>query len=67
MALDTLSLSIDQKPSERFKERLPNNTYFMNMKRYQSKQDIFWDALRNTSHGDLREYIRYLSEKHPFL
>ena len=65
--LDTLTLSIDQKLSGRFKERLPNNTYFMNMKRYQSKQDNFWDDLRNRFHGDLRAYIGFLSEKHPFL
>lgn len=67
LLLDTLSLTINQKPSDRFKERLPNNTYFMNMKRYQSKQDIFWEELRNNFSGDIKEYIHYLSEKHPFL
>jgi predicted aminopeptidase len=65
--LDTLSLLIHLKPSERFKEKLPNNTYFMNMKRYQSKQDIFWKELKSDFAGDLQEYIRHLSEKHPFL
>jgi predicted aminopeptidase len=65
--LDTLTLSMDQKLSERFKERLPNNTYFMNMKRYQSKQDNFWDDYNGKFQGDLRAYIGYLSEKHPFL
>ncbi len=67
LLLDTLSLTINQKPSDRFKERLPNNTYFMNMKRYQSKQYIFWNELRNGFRGDLKKYIHYLSEKHPFL
>lgn len=66
-SLDTLTLTINLKPSDRFKERLPNNTYFMNMKRYQSKQDIFWDELKNDFNGNLRGYISYLSEKHPFL
>jgi predicted aminopeptidase len=65
--LDTLSLSMNQKLSDRFKDRLPNNPYFMNMKRYQSKQENFWDDFRNQFHGDLREYIHYLSRKHPFL
>jgi predicted aminopeptidase len=69
--LDTLSLTIrynkPYKPSERFKEKLPNNSYFMNMKRYQSKQDIFWKELKNDFGGNLREYIHRLSEKHPFL
>jgi predicted aminopeptidase len=66
-SLDTLSLTINYKPSQRFKERLPNNTYFMNMKRYQSKQDIFWDELKSDFKGNLRAYILHLSEKHPFL
>jgi len=66
-SLDTLSLTINYKASDRFKERLPNNTYFMNMKRYQSKQDIFWDEFKVDFKGNLRAYIRHLSEKHPFL
>ncbi|MFZ2905149.1 MAG: aminopeptidase [Cyclobacteriaceae bacterium] len=66
-ALDTLTLLLHTKPSERFKERLPNNTYFMNMKRYQEKQDVFWDDFKKVFHGDLKEYIRFLSEKYPFL
>jgi len=67
VSLDTLTLLLHQKPSERFKEILPNNTYFMNMKRYQSKQDIFRNELNHNFHGDLKAYIGYLSEKHPFL
>lgn len=66
-SLDTLTLLMHQKPSERFKERLPNNTYFMNMKRYQEKQDIFWDDFNRNFKGDLKAYIHYLSERYPFL
>ncbi len=66
-SLDTLTLLLHQKPSQRFTEQLPNNTYFMNMKRYQSKQNIFWDELNNNFNGNLKAYIGYLSEKHPFL
>lgn len=65
--LDTLSLSINKKPSVRFKDRLPNNTYFINMKRYQSKQEFFWDELNKHFAGDLKAYIRYHEKKHPFL
>lgn len=65
--LDTLSLTITKKPSERFKDRLPNNTYFINMTRYQSRQDIFWDEVNVRFAGDLKAYIRYLEVKHPFL
>ncbi len=67
-ALDTLSLSGDSpKPSLRFQERLPNNAYFMNFMRYQSKQEIFMKEWKNEFHGDLQAYIEYLSRKYPFL
>lgn len=65
--LDTLSLAINKKPSERFRERLPNNTYFINMKRYQSQQEFFWDDMNINFAGDLKTYIRYHKKKHPFL
>jgi predicted aminopeptidase len=65
--LDTLSLSTGYKPATRYKKVLPNNAYFMNFRRYQSKQDMFWDIYRNRFHEDLKAYIHYLSEKHPFL
>jgi predicted aminopeptidase len=65
--LDTLTLLLHSKPSERFRQRLPNNTYFMNTKRYQAKQDVFWDELNQNFGGDLKAYISFLSETHPFL
>jgi predicted aminopeptidase len=65
--LDTLSLSVNKKPSQRFKDRLPNNTYFINMKRYQSQQEFFWDDMKANFAGDLKAYIRYHKKKHPFL
>jgi predicted aminopeptidase len=67
LSLDTLSLTINKKPSERFKDRLPNNTYFINMKRYQSQQEFFWDDMNRNFAGDLKTYIRYHKKKHPFL
>jgi len=67
-SLDTLSLSVDApKPSLRFQERLPNNAYFMNFIRYQSKQDIFMQEWKTRFHSDLKAYIEYLSNKYPFL
>ena len=66
--LDTLTLSTtDEKPSSRFRERLPNNAYFMNFRRYQAKQDDFWMEYQNKYHSNLKAYIRQLSEKYPFL
>ena len=66
--LDTLTLSVSsQKPSSRFKTKLPNNAYFMNFRRYQAKQVDFWEDYR-TKHGeDLRDYIRFMSQRYPFL
>jgi predicted aminopeptidase len=65
--LDTLTLSLNQKPSQRFKDKLPNNAYFMNFRRYQAKQDFFWDEYREKFDSNLYDYIKYMSEKYPFL
>jgi predicted aminopeptidase len=65
--LDTLSLELTEQPSVRFKDKLPNNAYFMNFRQYQSQQDIFWEEWQGRFNRDLRDYIRYLSEKYPFL
>ena len=65
--LDTLKLLEAKKPSEKFKAHLPNNAYFMNFRRYQSKQDFFWKEYLDNFHGDLKAYIAYLSRKYPFL
>jgi predicted aminopeptidase len=66
-ALDTLSLTTDFKPSSRYQKQLPNNAYFMNFRRYQAKQDIFWEEYRSRFKSNLKEYILYQSEKYPFL
>ena len=68
MSLDTLSLStMGYKPSSRFREKLPNNAYFMNFKRYQSKQVDLWTEYRDEFHGDLRAYIQHMRDRYPFL
>jgi predicted aminopeptidase len=66
-ALDTLSLALTKQPSVRFKERLPNNAFFMNYRQYQAKQDIFGDEWRTKFNSDLKRYIVHLSKKYPFL
>ncbi len=66
-SLDTLSTTLKQNPGQRFKGKLPNNAYFMNFRRYQAKQDIFWNVYQNDFRSDLKAYIQYISEKHPFL
>ncbi len=66
-AMDTLTLTLQKKPSERFKDKLPNNAYFMNFRQYQAKQVDFWDEYNVEFHGDLKSYISFLSKKYPFL
>ncbi len=66
-SLDTLTLALNTKPSERFKEKLPNNAYFMNFRQYQSKQNTFLDEWNDKFDGNLKAYVLYLSEKYPFL
>lgn len=66
-SLDTLSLALTSAPSKRFRNELPNNAYFMNFRQYQSKQDTFTNEWKEKFNGDLRAYIRYMSEKYPFL
>jgi predicted aminopeptidase len=63
--LDTLSLALSSKPSERFRHHLPNNAYFMNFRQYQEKQGTFWQEREKFK--SLKAYIGYLSEKYPFL
>ena len=66
-SMDTLSLSESNKPATRFQKSLPNNSYFMNFRRYQAKQDLFMEAWRNQFNSDLKAYIAHLAEKYPFL
>lgn len=60
---DTLPLYTTRRTSG----RLPNNTYFMSYHLYQAKQNTFRLELDNEFNGDLRKYLQYLSQKHPFL
>ncbi len=65
--MDTLTLHITRKPSQRYQKRLPNNTYFMSYRRYQSKQLVFKDELTNEYQGDIRKLIKGYQSKYPFL
>jgi predicted aminopeptidase len=67
VAMDTLSLKLAKNPSQRFKDKLPNNAYFLNFRQYQASQDDFFSEWEKTFNKDLRAYIRHLAEKHPFL
>jgi predicted aminopeptidase len=64
---DTLPLVLMQRPATRFANRLPNNAYFMNFRRYQSRQEFFRKEWRESFGSDLRRYIEHHARVHPFL
>jgi predicted aminopeptidase len=64
MALDTLSLTLVRKPSERFSKRLPNNAYFMSFVQYEAKQNFFETECEAKFNGALKPYLQYLKKKY---
>jgi predicted aminopeptidase len=62
--IDTLKLFEKRNSTSSW---LPNNTYFMSFHLYQSKQKDFSEEFDKKYRGDLKAYIRYLSEQYPFL
>jgi predicted aminopeptidase len=64
-SIDTLALF--EKRNTKTSNWLPNNTYFMSFHLYQSKQQDFSEEFGKKFHGNLKAYINYLSERHPFL
>ncbi|MEI9920782.1 MAG: aminopeptidase [Bacteroidota bacterium] len=65
--MDTLHLRLNPTPSQRYKDRLPNNTYFMMYRHYQAKQSMFKEEFGAKAQGNLKSYIKYLSGKYPVL
>ena len=65
--MDTLTLHTKRKPSKRYEKRLPNNTYFMSYRRYQSKQLFFKEELDKLHSGDILRMIKAYESKYPFL
>lgn len=64
--LDTLKLHNDNRLSN-FKGFVPNNTYFMSFKRYQSKQGKLDSLFNKEFDQELVNFIEYLKNKHPYL
>jgi predicted aminopeptidase len=62
--LDTLSLVTIQNPSERFKNYLPNNAYFMSFMHYEAKQNFFETVCNTKFNGDRKKYLAYLKNKY---
>jgi predicted aminopeptidase len=64
-SIDTLDLQLQKPPSKRFKSKLPNNTYFMSFRHYESKLETFKQEMAEKFPGNLRGYLRYLAQKFP--
>jgi hypothetical protein len=65
--VDTINFYQKNKYRKRFEQKLPNNTYFMSLLRYRSKQDDFENEFRHTFNGDIKSYLTFLKEKYPSL
>jgi len=65
-SIDTLNLYTKRK-GERMKKYLPNNTFFMSYRLYKAKQDVFGVELAEKFNGDMRSYLKHLTNKYPFL
>lgn len=66
-SLDTLQLKVIKRSSKKVLSQLPNNAYFMSFRRYQSKQNDFWNEWQHTFKGDLRAFIAEQAKRYPFL
>ena len=64
-SMDTLMLHRQKGSSRRFANRLPNNTYFMGFRHYQSKLGQFKKEMNSKFPGDLKGYLQYLAGKYP--
>ncbi len=64
-SLDTLSLSGGQKRSRRFASRLPNNTYFMSYKTYESKHDTMKEEWLSKFNRNLKTMINFYKKEYP--
>ncbi len=62
--LDTLGLENEARFLKRFREKPPNNAYFMAYRRYREKQNEFEEEYRRDFDSNLRKYIAYLKEKY---
>ena len=65
--MDTLTLRRYKIPRRRFKDRMPNNDYFLAYRRYQSKQSDFKLELSEKYKGSLKKMIEDYQLRFPFL
>ncbi len=66
-AFDTVTFSDGRRRSGRFARRLPNNTYFMSFRTYESKHDTMAEAWNNQFNNDLKKMINFYRATYPSL
>lgn len=66
-SFDTVTFSYGKRRPNRFARRLPNNTYFMSFRTYESKHDTMSDAWNNQFGKDLKKMINYYRATYPSL
>ncbi|MCU0445959.1 MAG: aminopeptidase [Microscillaceae bacterium] len=62
--LDTLALPNRKGYIKRFQKKLPNNAYFMNFRRYRSRQNQFEQEFKTKFNSNFKQYLTYLKEKY---
>lgn len=66
-AFDTIRFSDGRRRSSRFAKRLPNNTYFMSFRTYESKHDVMLEDWNNRFSKNLKDMINYYRATYPSL
>lgn len=66
-AFDTVTFSYGKRRTNRWARRLPNNTYFMSFRTYESKHDVMAEAWNNQFGKDLKKLINYYRSIYPSL
>lgn len=64
-AFDTITFSDGKRRSNRFSKRLPNNTYFISFRTYESKHDTMKEAWVEQFKYDLKRMINYYKALYP--
>ena len=60
--LDSIPFNSPKVYTGRFKDKLPNNAFFMAFERYDSKKESFDLQLHNEFNGDLKAFIKFYIE-----
>lgn len=66
-SLDTIGFHLAKEPSKKYSNRLPNNSFFLAFRHYQSRLDTFKEEFDKNFKGDIKSYVIYLSTKYPVI